>query len=129
MSGSPQLAEMASRSLITPAWQRAGDQFRGDWLLSQRTVGRDSLDRAGGGRCDAENVVAASRRVDLAKSWLGLDLLRLVVEVAVRDTSPAEAARAIGQDSRWGAPTMRLALQRLAQVYQERDEPTLRVSA
>lgn len=129
MSGSAQLAEMAARGLITPARHRAGDQFRGDWLLSQRTVGRGSLDRAAGGQGDAENVAAASRRVDLAKAWLGLDLLRLAVEVVIVDRSPAEAARAMGQDSRWGAPTLRLALARLAQVYQEQDEPTLRASA
>ena len=131
MSGSPQLAEMLDRRLVTPAQWRAGNQFRGDWQLSQATTGRDSLERARGmsGEAWAENVSSARRRVDLARSWLGIDLTRLVVEVAVRDATPAEAARAMGQDSRWGAPTLRVALERLTQVYQERDEPTLRVSA
>lgn len=126
MSGSPRLAELHARypEKITAAGLRAGNQFRGDWMLVSTASSRDSLDTRRGEAGDGgpEAVCFARRRVELVRSWLGVPCTRLAIGVIVDDKSAREVSLEMGQPERWGGETMPLVVREIQAAYRERDE-------
>ena len=118
MQRSTQLDRLLGLGRITLPMHSAGEQFCGDYLLQQSAGhGRDSLAREPGAVSGPLEVTAAARRVRYVRAALGVSGMRLLVGVVVEDRSPAEMARDLGMPSDWGAPTLRLALGEVAQVY------------
>jgi hypothetical protein len=124
---SSRLTFLFLRGEIDARMKQVGQEYRGDWILTEGGRLSPAPDRCGsaGGPLTEEYVIFARARLRQARRALGHGLTPILEDVVLKDMSAGQAAERQGLRAKSGIDLLRAALNVIARVYQPGD-PYLR---